>query len=72
MDYIQNQNLKDYLSLANHSVTLTSKLFLIFSIIQAVRYIRNYDIVHLDLKPSNIMMHLNMMIKLIDFGESYH
>lgn len=27
---------------------------------------------HLDLKPNNIMIFCNMLVKLIDFGESYH
>jgi len=43
-----------------------------FSIIQSLRYIRDFKIVHLDVKPSNIMIYCNLLIKLIDFGESYH
>lgn len=40
--------------------------------VQAVRYLRDYEIVHLDLKPNNVMIFWNMLVKLIDFGESYH
>lgn len=72
MDFIPSKNLKEYMHSTSSSITLTTKLYLIFSIIQALRYIRDYRIVHLDLKPNNIMIYCNMLVKLIDFGESYH
>jgi hypothetical protein len=72
MDLISSKNLKEFMSASSQSITLLTKLFLIFAIIQALRYIRDYSIVHLDLKPNNIMIYCNMLIKLIDFGESYH
>ena len=31
-----------------------------------------HKIVHLDLKPENILLLKNLLIKIIDFGESYH
>jgi serine/threonine protein kinase len=42
-----------------------------FSLAQALRCLQEYRVVHLDLKPANILMQ-KMMIKLIDFGESFH
>lgn len=72
MDYIPSRNLKEFLHVGATSVSLLTKLYLIFSIIQSLRYIRDYRIVHLDLKPNNIMIFVNMLIKLIDFGEAYH
>ena len=39
-----------------------------FSVCQGLRYLRDFDIVHLDLKPNNIMTYINPYIKLIDFG----
>jgi serine/threonine protein kinase len=72
MDFIPSRNLKEYLHTNSASVSLLTKLYLAFSILQGLRYIRDYHIVHLDLKPNNVMIYCNMLIKLIDFGEAYH
>lgn len=72
MDYIPFKNLNQFLKIHSPSLSLLSKLYLIFSIVQSLRYLRDYKIVHLDLKPNNIMIFCNMLVKLIDFGESYH
>ncbi len=72
MDFIPFKSLKDYMKCNSISMSLNTKLYLIFSIAQSLRYIRDFRIVHLDLKPNNIMIFCNLLIKLIDFGESYH
>jgi serine/threonine protein kinase len=71
MDYIPFQTLTEFMSIYTHSSSLRSKLVLIFSVIQSLRFLRDQQVVHLDLKPSNIMIYHNLLVKLIDFGESY-
>ena len=71
MDYLPFRNLGDFIH-HNTTACLQTKLFLMFHTVQAVRHLREYSIVHLDLKPSNIMLFCNLLVKLIDFGESYH
>jgi serine/threonine protein kinase len=41
-------------------------------VLQGVRYISMFGIVHLDLKPGNLMVSNSLQVKIIDFGESYH
>ena len=72
MDFIPFKNLREYLRSNCDTMSLATKMHLIFSITQSLRYIRDFRIVHLDLKPNNIMIFCNLLVKLIDFGESYH
>lgn len=68
MDYIPFKTLGQFLNESKNSLALVTKLGYMFSICQALRYLRDYKIVHLDLKPNNIMIYWNLLIKLIDFG----
>jgi serine/threonine protein kinase len=72
MDYIPFPNLGEYLVSNRVAISLTTKVYLMFMLVQALRCLKDYGVVHLDLKPSNILIYCNLYIKLIDFGESYH
>jgi serine/threonine protein kinase len=71
-DYVQQPNLIEYVLFHKHSLSLSSKIFILFMLIQGLRYLKLFGIVHLDLKPNNVMISRTMMVKIIDFGESYH
>jgi serine/threonine protein kinase len=71
-DYVFLPNLIEYVLSHKLSLSLTSKIYILFMLIQGVRYLKLYRIVHLDLKPNNVMISRTMMVKIIDFGESYH
>lgn len=72
MDYIPFPNLGEYLQANRAAISLATKVYLMFMVVQALRCLKDYGVVHLDLKPSNILIYCNLYIKLIDFGESYH
>lgn len=56
-----------------------TKLFFLFEIVIALRFLRDNSIVHIDLKPENVLIkivgdmrqNVHYLVKIIDFGESY-
>jgi serine/threonine protein kinase len=71
-DFLNYPTLADYVSKNIDSISYQTKIYLGYILAQSLRYLQEYHIAHLDLKPSNIMLCKKMMVKLIDFGESYH
>jgi len=72
MDYIPFPNLTEYAKLNKSSISMQTKIHLMFMLVQALRILKDNDIVHADVKPSNVLTYCNLFLKLIDFGESYH
>jgi serine/threonine protein kinase len=72
MEMLMHGNLDDFMKSRKKSISLSGKLLLMFSITMGLRFLEKFKIVHLDFKPSNIMMIPGMLIKIIDFGEAYH
>ena len=54
------------------TLSLWSKVYVLLNILQGLRHLVSQKIVHLDLKPSNIIVSRNYITKIIDFGEAYH
>ena len=72
MDHIPFPTLKEFMLLGKQSCSLVSKLTIMLAVLQALRSVNRFDVVHLDLKPNNILLNPDLQIKLLDFGESYH
>ena len=47
------------------------KIYILVSIAQGLRFLKLKSIVHMDLSLGNILMNQQLLLKLIDFGESY-
>lgn len=52
-------------------MSLHSKLIYLKYIAQGIKFLKDHDICHLDIKPTNILFGSGI-VKLTDFGESYH
>ncbi|MCE9684924.1 serine/threonine-protein kinase [Shewanella sp. AS16] len=68
MEYVEGENLQDY-CVAN-SLSLAQRLELFLNVCDAVGYAHNRLIIHCDLKPENLLVNQDGVVKLLDFGTS--
>jgi tetratricopeptide (TPR) repeat protein/predicted Ser/Thr protein kinase len=66
MEYVEGEPLNRYC--ASHQLAVRERLGLFLQVCEAVAYAHQQLIVHLDLKPGNILVKNNGEIKLLDFG----
>ena len=71
MNYHANGSLQDYVE-NNGPLPEHKALFFIRQLCEALKYIHTNNILHLDVKPSNIMIDKDGNLVLIDFGISKH
>ena len=67
MEYVDGKNLKDLIGKGNR-YNLEDALKIIKQVGSALHYIHSHNIIHLDIKPANILIDENGNAKLIDFG----
>ena len=68
MEYIEGGSLENKLGITGLSMSDATRYIL--QVAEALKYIHELKIAHLDIKPSNIMLNGNDEIVLIDFGVS--
>lgn len=70
MEYIEGKNLRDYMKTVTGPMPFQNAALLISETLNALSYAHSKNIIHMDIKPSNIMLSSSNVIKLIDFGIS--
>lgn len=70
MEYLEGGNLKSRIPIGGMNEKLAVNI--ISQIAEALAYVHNHNILHLDIKPSNIIFRDNHTAILIDFGISKH
>lgn len=68
MEYIQGVHLDDYCD--QHTLDIRARIQLFLQACEAVAFAHRNLVVHLDLKPSNILVKEDGSVKLLDFGTS--
>ncbi|EWS74236.1 protein kinase (macronuclear) [Tetrahymena thermophila SB210] len=72
MDMYQYKSL-DILKLQfSQTMSLITKLYIMWQIAQGIQFLTSKNVAHLDLKPANIVISKGYLAKIIDFGEAYH
>lgn len=57
-------------------ISINTKVFLLYQVSIGLRFLRDFGVVHLDMKPENLLIKLGMgtnnkaimILKIIDFG----
>ena len=70
MDYVDGENLSARLKRTKTPLSETAVCNYLFQIIDGLETIHNAGMLHLDIKPANIMVDNHYVVKLIDFGAS--
>ncbi|CAN6217272.1 unnamed protein product, partial [Urochloa humidicola] len=69
-EFVPNGTLHDYITDASHGLEWRVRYKMIEGICEGLDYLHEKHIVHLDLKPTNILLDNNMVPKIADFGIS--
>jgi serine/threonine protein kinase len=71
MEYIEGQNLAEFLR-KNQKVSESQAISITRQLCLALQYAHERGILHLDIKPSNILIQTDGLIKLTDFAHTSH
>uniref|UniRef100_A0ACD5ZPN6 Uncharacterized protein n=1 Tax=Avena sativa TaxID=4498 RepID=A0ACD5ZPN6_AVESA len=69
-EYLPNGSLHDYITDMYHGLRWRDRYQIITGICQGLHYLHQKNILHLDLKPANILLDDNWVPKITDFGIS--
>ena len=70
MDYVDGENLSTRLKRTKTPLSETAVRNYLYQILDGLEAIHNAGMLHLDIKPTNIMVDSHYVVKLIDFGAS--
>ena len=70
MEYVEGESLADKMNTMGHPFSIEEVQNIFPQILDALTEIHSHQILHLDIKPGNIMIDSDGLVKLIDFGAS--
>lgn len=69
MEYVDGMNLEEFLAgVEGHSLTFDEAATIADALVQALSFAHENGVLHLDIKPANVLIDRNGHVKLADFG----
>lgn len=68
MEFVEGTCLSDHLRSMTGPMPFQNAAYIVWQVADALAYVHAQNLVHLDVKPSNIMLKSDFTVKLIDFG----
>ena len=69
MEYVDGMNLEEFLAaVEGHSLTYDEAAYIADALAQALTFAHDNGVLHLDIKPANVLIDRNGNVKLADFG----
>jgi len=73
MEFVDGISLKKYINLSlrsSKSIASNTVRYIFNQVLSAIEFAHQNDIIHLDIKPENILLEGNLNVKVVDFGIS--
>ena len=80
LEYCPYKSVDSYLNINKKIITFQTKLFFLFQIAIGIKFLRDFGVIHNDIKPQNVLLKIvgdinktngTFLLRLIDFGQSY-
>ncbi|MBI4576213.1 MAG: serine/threonine protein kinase [Planctomycetes bacterium] len=68
MEYVENVTVEEMIERGHGGMGIAEATDIVIQTLRAVKYLMGYDIVHCDIKPSNMLISTDGVAKLGDFG----
>ena len=70
MEWVDGGSLRDLISRSPHELEIDLAINIVNNILEGLEVAHSYGIIHLDIKPENILLDENNIAKISDFGSS--
>ncbi|CAK81684.1 unnamed protein product (macronuclear) [Paramecium tetraurelia] len=72
LKYYHFKSLREYLQKYKNVMSLKRKIKILLQIVKGIQHLHKKNILHLDIKPDNVLISKKGNVKICDFGEAYH
>jgi serine/threonine protein kinase len=68
MDYCIFRSLNIYKKVNSFMISQLTNLYILAQMVDGLRFLRDMKIIHLDIKPQNMLICRGLILKITDFG----